>query len=331
MYRHCLFCQHDMGTNEVVERLPIGRRLAFDETRGRLWVVCRSCERWNLTPFDDRWEAIEECERQFRGTKLRISTDNIGLARVSEGLELIRIGEPMRPEMAAWRYGDQFGRRRRRHAVVATGALAAVGAIYAGLSALGIGGGMMYLAGRGPYRQIIDRIHRIKVVTTDGRLVDVVPSKAREARLQMDDRTRRIEISLEATGRTERWQGDDARLIASVVLPRANVDGAGKADIQRAVELISVTNLTADPLAGILGQRRSASGRALGLESLNTPQRLALEMALHEEQERKALHGELNVLEAQWRAAEEIAAIADSLAMPDAVEKRFAALRSGPK
>jgi hypothetical protein len=37
------------------------------------------------------------------------------------------------------------------------------------------------------------------------------------------------------------------------------------------------------------------------------------------------------VLEDQWRAAEEIAAIADSLTLPDAVEKRFAALKAGPK
>src|SRR6185437_14730692 len=29
---------------------------------------------------------------------------------------------PLRPEMAAWRYGDQFGRRRRRYLIVATAA-----------------------------------------------------------------------------------------------------------------------------------------------------------------------------------------------------------------
>jgi hypothetical protein len=40
---------------------------------------------------------------------------------------------------------------------------------------------------------------------------------------------------------------------------------------------------------------------------------LALEMALHEETERRALEGELAMLEAMWRQAEEIAAIADRL------------------
>lgn len=117
MYSTCLFCYRDLGRNEFVEHFQIGRRLAFDAAKGRLWVVCRGCERWNLTPLEERWEAIEECERAFSDTKLRVSTGNIGLARVREGLELVRIGAPMRPEMAAWRYGDQFGRRRRRHLV----------------------------------------------------------------------------------------------------------------------------------------------------------------------------------------------------------------------
>ena len=47
------------------------------------------------------------------------------------------------------------------------------------------------------------------------------------------------------------------------------------------------------------------------------PTRLALEMALHEEQERRALEGELAQLEQAWREAEEIAAIADNLLLPE--------------
>ena len=109
-----MFCKKPLGANEVVEAFPIGRRLAFDAAKGRLWVVCRRCERWNLTPLEERWEAVETCEKLFRGTRIRTSSENIGLARHPEGLELVRIGKPLRPEFAAWRYGDQFGRRRRR-------------------------------------------------------------------------------------------------------------------------------------------------------------------------------------------------------------------------
>jgi len=41
--------------------------------------------------------------------------------------------------------------------------------------------------------------------------------------------------------------------------------------------------------------------------------RLALEMAAHEESERRALEGELGELEEAWREADEIATIADAL------------------
>ncbi len=114
MYRHCLFCSSDLGSNEVLESFPVGRRLAFDAERGRLWVICRRCERWNLTPLEERWEAVERAEGLFRETPTRVSTEQIGLARLREGLELVRSGAPPRAEFAAWRYGDQFGRRRRR-------------------------------------------------------------------------------------------------------------------------------------------------------------------------------------------------------------------------
>src|SRR5689334_11165251 len=143
MYSTCLFCNADLGANEVIEHFPVGRRLAFDAAKGRLWVVCRRCERWNLTPLEERWEAIEACEREFANTKLRVSTDEIGLARLREGLELVRIGAPQRPEMAAWRYGDQFGRRRRRHLTLLAGGVAIGGVVVVAGPVMGlIGGGM---------------------------------------------------------------------------------------------------------------------------------------------------------------------------------------------
>lgn len=111
MYTTCLFCNESLGTNDVIELFPVGRRIAFDMERGRLWVICPHCTRWNLSPIEERWEAIEDCERRFRATHLRYSTDNIGLAQLREGLELVRIGKALRPEVAAWRYGDVIQRR----------------------------------------------------------------------------------------------------------------------------------------------------------------------------------------------------------------------------
>ena len=106
MYSTCLYCNNALGSNEVIETFPVGRRLAFDQSKGRLWVVCRKCEKWNLSPLEERWEAIEQCERLFHDARKRVSTDNIGLAKLSEGLELVRIGEPQAPRIcrvAIWR------------------------------------------------------------------------------------------------------------------------------------------------------------------------------------------------------------------------------------
>jgi hypothetical protein len=98
----------------------VGRRLAYDAAKGRLWVVCTACGRWNLTPLEQRWEAIEDAERLFRKARLRAATDNVGLARVADGADLVRVGRPAAPELATWRYcrhlraGDTVARARAR-------------------------------------------------------------------------------------------------------------------------------------------------------------------------------------------------------------------------
>jgi hypothetical protein len=110
VYTSCLFCHTDLGANHHLSTFPVGRRLAYDPKKGRLWVLCTRCGRWNLTPLEERWEAIDDAERLFRGTRLRMSTDNIGLARFRGGFELVRIGPALLPEIASWRYGARLVR-----------------------------------------------------------------------------------------------------------------------------------------------------------------------------------------------------------------------------
>ena len=98
MFSTCIFCNKPLGQNESLEAFPVGERIAFDAARGRLWVVCRACERWNLSPLDERWEAIDQAEKLYRDTRRRVSTDNIGLAKLREGTTLVRIGSCMAPE-----------------------------------------------------------------------------------------------------------------------------------------------------------------------------------------------------------------------------------------
>src|SRR5216110_221443 len=154
MYAHCIYCHAGLGNNSVIETFPVGRRLAFDAVKGRLWAVCRKCERWNLTPLEERWEAVEDCERRFRAARKRVSTENIGLARLDEGLELVRIGQPLRPEFAAWRYGDQFGRRRKRMMVKSTIAVAGMAALWGGAAVAGVAVGGFYGFSHNIYKRI---------------------------------------------------------------------------------------------------------------------------------------------------------------------------------
>ena len=82
MYSTCLFCNQSLGTNSIFESFPIGRRLAFDAAKGRLWVVCRKCERWNLSPLDERWETIEQAELHYAETRRRVEAERRHLVAV---------------------------------------------------------------------------------------------------------------------------------------------------------------------------------------------------------------------------------------------------------
>ena len=110
MYAHCVFCRSALGRNEALEAFPWAGAWPSMPRRGGS-VACPRCERWNLMPLEERWEAIEAAERLYRDARRRVSTEHVGLARLADGTELVRIGRPQRPEFAAWRYGDQFGRR----------------------------------------------------------------------------------------------------------------------------------------------------------------------------------------------------------------------------
>ena len=64
------------------------------------------------------------------------------------------------------------------------------------------------------------------------------------------------------------------------------------------------------------------------INKMPKPTKLALEMALHEEQERRALAGELIDLEMAWREAEEVAQIADNLLVSEEIEDDMARLKT---
>lgn len=349
MYSTCLFCHAPLGANEMLEHFPVGRRIAFDAARGRLWVICPTCRQWSLSPLDERWEAVEEAERLYRGTRLRAATDQIGLARLRDGTELVRIGDPLRPEFAAWRYGERFGVRWRKRIGVTVAVGTAVGGyIIAGpIMGLIATGGMwipwnlaQFGAGAMKSRRVVARLELPggPVILTDlhaahARIV-ARPDLAEGWRLSVphfrEDK---------AVGQfTRASQELDARIelggalgmeLARAVLPRINRSGGRSRTVAEAVRVLEEVG---DPNAAFASATRVAGADArrsatTDIGSLAAPVRLALEMAAHEEVERLALEGELAALERAWRDAEEVAAIADSLTLPERIAERVERLR----
>jgi hypothetical protein len=334
MYRTCIFCSADLGTNEAIEAFPVGRSVAFDAAKGRLWAVCRKCCRWNLAPLEERWEAVEDAERAFRDSRLRVHSENIGLCKLPDGTRLIRVGDALAGELAAWRYGSQLVRRRKQYIIggIAVGAvgLVAVG----GLIALQIGGGLggfwTMAAHAWEEKQQRKVIHRVPArLSPTGNEIPIRRWHVQGAMLaaEGDQVALRIPDVDKEKRKTDGWgrlkftgsselvlPPDQARAVLNRAMVLVNKKGASRGRVGDAVRLIEGARSAEAYLreaalrGGVLGKREGMEKRQL------TPvAALALEMALHDEQERQALEGELSGLEAAWRQAEEIAAIADAL------------------
>lgn len=344
MYATCLYCHADLGKNEIIASFPVGRRLAFDSANGRFWVICAACKRWNLSPLEERWNAMDECERLFERTRLRMSTDNIGLARVGEGTELVRVGAAMRPEMAAWRFGAQLAARRRQYRWLVAGGVIAVGGFYAGIAAAGASiaafQGIWGAVQRGyeratrlmlptPAASIEDPnnpgwrwaagIDRRQTDAEIARAVErprVESSHVRNAKLVIEPDESAVRLTLPVVGRrVAEYRADQTASVLPKVVAKLNRFGGRKEDEKLAVEMLaSVASDGAPDLATGLLKRyvgRSAESKTLG--EFGGVTNIALEMALQEQRERELLAGELIELEFAWKEAEELARISDTL------------------
>jgi hypothetical protein len=326
-----------------VEAFPVGRSVAFDAEKGRLWAVCRKCCRWNLAPLEERWEPVEDAERLFRDARLRAQSENIGLARLRDGTRLIRVGEALQGELAAWRYGDTLVRRRRQYLMVAGAAVVGGIAVAGGIAWAGVGGAMFAQAGNlvNVVRALRER--RVFHEVPGERSPTGSPLELRRWHLKkaviMPGDAGSIALSIphalekqEQVGRRKQapdphpieLADEEARRVLARGAVHFNAAGANRTDVAQALDVLTQAGTAETYLRNL-----SREGRTLKPEQRKSFQRqdkqaalrpaelLALEMALHEEEERRALQGELVLLRSAWKEAEEIADVADRLLLPD--------------
>ena len=363
MYRSCIFCSADLGTNDVIETFPVGKRVAFDAAKGRLWAICPKCTRWNLAPIEERWEAVEEAEKSFRDSRLRVQSENIGMAKMRDGTYLIRVGSALQGELAAWRYGRTLVDRYRKQKYI-IGGVAAAGLVFVGgipfLAAAGFPFAMLSSSAN-LFNAVYQKRMREKVLMridaaseADGELKIKGADVPRLRLSTLDDRLAiRIEPAKTAGGHLSSKKssnlpasitGVEAEHLASRIMVTTNKSGASQQKVNDALKLITSMGSPEGLLLAVgrynpafqqIESMRGEDGRTITPRmligethpTLTTPDRpaagkdmrlhrttaLAVEMALHEESERRAMQGELAVLEEAWREAEQIARIADAL------------------
>jgi hypothetical protein len=321
MYRTCLFCIGELGTNEVLEALPVGRIVAFDPGRGRLWVVCPECNRWNLTPLEERWEAVEMAERLFHDSHRRVTSENVGVALLPDGTRLIRVGQVLPAEYASWRYGRQIRGRSGR----ATGAARRVSDWLGSLVT-----GTILAPG------VFDRWSVIHRLDGEGARAVIRRGDLDGAEFETGPASGLVHFRLvrPAGGVSNRaLEGHSARTLLERMLLNVNREASPERLLNSAVRFLERHPTGAD-LFQSLGEGHSAVGPGRlrlhyegegqwrgewapagvrGFQAVPRYRTVALEMALHEEAERRALEGELRELVHRWKEAETIARIADSL------------------
>jgi len=401
VYRHCIYCSAPLGANEALERFPVGRTLAFDAGKGRLWAVCPKCARWNLAPIEERWEAVEDAERTFRDTRLRVQRENIGIASLRDGTRLVRIGTALLPEVAAWRYGREMWRRSRAErardsasvaaSVAAGGATltAAVAGSAGFLASAGVGVGVGSGAGGAVVvgwgvvplaAMVVDGVerrlgllrasragrrpvHRLQAdESPTGQALVLRRADLRGAYLSTDEETGEVVLRaptllLARDGGTPApftLRGPRVHPFLARTLVGVNSAGAAPRSVEYALDELGRAESADAYVAGLARERATlelpddvpwrwispkldpywtaradlegvpAGDRFLWARKLGRGivgggyggmvRGLALEIAVHEESERRALEGELALLESAWKEAEALAAIADGLA-----------------
>jgi hypothetical protein len=240
------------------------------------------------------------------------------------------MGRPLLPEYAAWRYGDALLDRRRRFvrsqlgvgvaAALAAGAVP--GALLAGADLI-VATPFFVAAGatswwsrrreQRPFaaalpgrdveaRRLADRFWKVRLGRTD----------EGEWLIEEHDAQAGVLGRVFRPHSPARLTAEAARAAMSSLLAALAPWGANAAEVREASSTVEQSPEVEALFDTIANHRWLGSESYRGALAMAAPaSRLALEMALHEDDERRALAGELGALYARWEEAERIARSAD--------------------
>jgi len=318
MLRHCLYCGRELARDEGLEHLKHSVRVSFDPRRERVWSVCDRCHGWSLWPHDAGEDVLPRLERAAaRRAHLLYQTDNVALLD-ADGRELIHIGRTQLPEEAWWRYGRQLRRRRAayrsRLSLLGAATYAAVSYAGANLGLSRITGdfypsedlhadimrwrwfGREAWSGRAPCPQCHSVLIRLFFYRT--RFLLLLPSSERGLAIALPC----SRCDPWTVDKVHRLDGEAAEQVLRRVLAYHNVQGASQDELADAIRLIEQAGSAENLVSGLAAERRSLYG-------LGRIRRLALEISVNANVERRRLAGEAAELEAGWREADDIAGI----------------------
>jgi hypothetical protein len=321
----CLFCHKAFPANDRFQHFPLGRRIAFDPERGRLWAVCERCYRWTLWPLENRDEALYELERAAHDSATPVAhTEHISLLHL-DGLLLVRVAGAGLAERAWWRYGRELNRRKRVFEGAASRLTAyTFGALHLVGEFVGLGDGDVDITWDDKPVADILRWRRFGWAAWHGRRTCSYCGSTLRA-LRYDQSwwvypLRGADGSLEIgvpCQRCDPWTPDNVYVIdgpqAENVLRRClayqNIGGAWEDVVKQAADLIegvgSAGEFTLDSV-----QRREC------LWKLGPTRAIAMEIALNESVEQRLLDLEIRALEFIWKQEEELARIIDEELTP---------------
>lgn len=313
----CAFCDAWFRANAVVHHYPVGRRIAYEPARGTLWTVCQSCGRWNMARLEEaeRAQAIEELEQHFHGSRTRAGSGGVETALVQRSpwkrVSLLRVGRVTPSGFAAWRFVRQM--RWRRMFYLNYFVVVYLLQLYPPMNRVTdtLPGIVAYVAGAGLLLAAVMTLYTVaRVRLPDGRLAKLVPWHERKARLERSG-DGWVLVLTHSLGET-RHVGDEAKRLLGRLLARVNADGGMPDDLDAAIEVAAragdVDRLILElmkPEAGVISDWR--------LANLPAEVAMAMEMLLHEAEERRALSGSLALARSAAAEAGDQARIAATL------------------